>query len=60
MNALGYDFPGNSNAYYLPGQLFFKQALETFKTDEALFPNSWNAYNSCAGHFCPMARKRKP
>ncbi len=48
MNSLGYDFMGNSNPYHLPEQHLYKQALETFKTNVALFPGSWNAYDSYA------------
>ncbi len=48
MNTLGYDFMGNSNPYHLPEQHFYKQAVETLKTNAALFPNSWNAYDSYA------------
>lgn len=48
MNSLGYDLTGNSNPYHLPEQHFFKQALETFKTNVALFPDSWNTYDSYA------------
>lgn len=48
MNALGYDFMGATNPYHLPEQRFYKQAVETFKTNADLFPNSWNAYDSYA------------
>jgi CubicO group peptidase (beta-lactamase class C family) len=48
MNVLGYDFMGNSNPYHLPEKHFYKQAVETFKTNAYLFPNSWNAYDSYA------------
>lgn len=48
MNSLGYDFVGNSNPYHLPVQHFYKQAVETFKTNVELFPGSWNAYDSYA------------
>lgn len=48
MNSLGYDFMGNSNPYRLPEQHFYKQAVETLKTNVELFPNSWNAYDSYA------------
>ena len=48
MNSLGYDFMGNSNPYHLPEQHFYKQAIETLKLNVALFPNSWNAYDSYA------------
>lgn len=48
MNALGYDFMGNSNPYHLPEKHFYKQAVETFKINVDLFPNSWNAYDSYA------------
>lgn len=45
---LGYDFIGNSNPYHLPEQHFYKQAIETFKTNVDLFPDIWNAYGSYA------------
>lgn len=48
MNSLGYDFLGNSNPYHLPEQHFYKQPIETLKTNVDLFPNSWNAYDSYA------------
>lgn len=48
MNSLGYDFIGKINPYHLPEQHFFIQAIETFKTNVNLFPNSWNAYDSYA------------
>lgn len=48
MNSLGYDFLGNSNPYHLPEQHFYKQAVETLQMNVALFPHSWNAYDSCA------------
>ncbi|SDF12869.1 CubicO group peptidase, beta-lactamase class C family [Mucilaginibacter pineti] len=48
MNSLGYDFTGNNNPYHLPEQHLYKQAIETFKTNVNLFPNSWNAYDSYA------------
>lgn len=48
MNSLGYDFMGNSNPYHLPEQHLYKQAIETFKINTELFPNSWNAYDSYA------------
>lgn len=46
MNTLGYDFMGNNNPYHLPEKHFYKQAIETLKTNVDLFPNSWNAYDS--------------
>lgn len=48
MNTLGYDFMGNTNPYHLPETHFYKQAVETLKTNVELFPNSWNAYDSYA------------
>jgi tetratricopeptide (TPR) repeat protein len=39
---------GNSNPYHLPEQHLYKQAVETLKMNVALFPNSWNAYDSYA------------
>lgn len=46
MNTLGYDFLGNTNPYHLPEQHFYKQAVETLKTNAELFPDSWNAFDS--------------
>lgn len=48
MNSLGYDFLGNNNPYHLPEQHHYKQAVETLKINVALFPGSWNAYDSYA------------
>lgn len=48
MNSLGYDFIGNANPYHLPEKHFIREAVETMKTMVALFPNSWNAYDSYA------------
>lgn len=48
MNSLGYDFLGNSNPYHLPEKHLIKEALETFRTNTVLFPDSWNAYDSYA------------
>ena len=48
INSLGYDFMGTNNPYHLPEQHFYKQAIETLKTNIDLFPNSWNAYDSYA------------
>ena len=46
MNTLGYDFLGNTNPYHLPEQHFYRQAVETLKTNAELFPDSWNAFDS--------------
>lgn len=48
MNSLGYDFLGNSNPYHLPEKHFNLQAIETFKINAGMFPNSWNAFDSYA------------
>lgn len=46
INQLGYDFLGTDNPYRLPERHLYAQALETFKLNTELFPNSWNAYDS--------------
>lgn len=48
MNAMGYAFMGNSNPYKLPEEHYYELALETFKLNVTLFPESWNAYDSYA------------
>lgn len=48
INTLGYDFLGNSNPYHLPEKHLYKEALETFRLNTVLFPDSWNAYDSYA------------
>ena len=59
MNTLGYDFMGNSNPYHLPEQHFYKQAVETLKTNVNLFPNSWNAYDSYAEALLADGQKKE-
>ena len=48
MNVMGYSFMGNSNPYKLPEEHHYKLALETFKLNTELFPESWNVYDSYA------------
>lgn len=59
MNTLGYDFMGNSNPYHLPEQHLYKQAVETLKKNVALFPNSWNAYDSYAEALLAIGQKEE-
>lgn len=59
MNALGYDFMGATNPYHLPEQHFYKQAVETFKTNTDLFLNSWNAYDSYAEALLANGQKQE-
>jgi predicted Zn-dependent protease len=59
MNTLGYDFIGNSNPYHLPEKHFYKQAVETLKTNVELFPNSWNVYDSYAEALLEDGQKKK-
>jgi tetratricopeptide (TPR) repeat protein len=49
MNSLGYDFMGgsnNPNPYHFPEERKYMEAVETFKLNMELFPNSWNVYDS--------------
>ncbi|MDP9955463.1 CubicO group peptidase (beta-lactamase class C family) [Epilithonimonas hungarica] len=59
MNALGYDFMGNNNPYHLPEKHFYKQAIESFKTNTDLFPNSWNTYDSYAEALLESGQKEE-
>jgi len=45
-NALGYDLMGDSFYYYLPAVHHYPEALQVFKLNTQLFPNSWNTYDS--------------
>ena len=46
MNSFGYDLMGDSNVYHLPEEHHLAEALEVFKTNMDLFPQSWNVYDS--------------
>ena len=46
MNSFGYDLMGNSNVYHLPEEHHLTEALEVFRTNTELFPQSWNVYDS--------------
>lgn len=46
INLLGYEFLSSSNPYRIPVQQKIKEALETFKLNMELFPQSWNVYDS--------------
>lgn len=46
INLLGYEFLSPSNPFRIPVQQKMKEALETFKINMELFPQSWNVYDS--------------
>lgn len=46
MNSLGYDLMGDNNTYHLPEEHHLTEALEVFRINAELFPQSWNAYDS--------------
>jgi CubicO group peptidase (beta-lactamase class C family) len=46
MNTIGYDLMGGSNVYHLPEEHHLTEALEVFRTNTDLFPQSWNVYDS--------------
>jgi CubicO group peptidase (beta-lactamase class C family) len=46
MNSIGYDLMGDSNVYHLPEEHHLSEALEVFRTNTELFPQSWNVYDS--------------
>jgi tetratricopeptide (TPR) repeat protein len=49
MNSLGYDFMGgsnNPNPFHFPEEHKYMEAVETFKLNMELFPDSWNVYDS--------------
>jgi tetratricopeptide (TPR) repeat protein len=60
MNSLGYDFMGgsnNPNPYHFPEARKFYEAVETFKLNMELFPNSWNVYDSYGEALLTIGRK---
>lgn len=60
MNSLGYDFMGgsnNPNPYHFPEEHKYKEAVETFKLNMELFPNSWNVYDSYGEALLTIGRK---
>jgi tetratricopeptide (TPR) repeat protein len=49
INLIGYDLMGgsnNPNPYRFPEEHKYQAALETFKLNTELFPNSWNVFDS--------------
>ena len=45
-NALGYDLMGDSSRLHLPVPHHYADAIDVFRTNSQLFPNSWNVYDS--------------
>jgi tetratricopeptide (TPR) repeat protein len=62
MNLLGYDFMGgsnNSNPFRFPEENKYQEALETFKLNVELFPDSWNVYDSYGEILLKLGRKEE-
>lgn len=62
MNLLGYDLmggPNNPNPYHFPEVRKYQEALETFKLNMELFPQSWNAYDSYGEILLKMGYKNE-
>lgn len=60
INVLGYDFMGgvnNPNPYRFAEERKYQQALETFKLNTELFPDSWNVYDSYGEILLLLGRK---
>lgn len=60
MNSLGYDLLGganNPNPFHFPEEHRYKEALETFKINTELFPDSWNTYDSYGEALLMVGRK---
>jgi CubicO group peptidase (beta-lactamase class C family) len=60
MNSLGYDFMGgsnNPNPYHFPEEHRYTEAIETFKLNMELFPDSWNVYDSYGEVLLTVGRK---
>jgi CubicO group peptidase (beta-lactamase class C family) len=60
MNLLGYDLLGgsnNPNPYHIPEEHKYTEAVETFKLNKELFPNSWNVYDSYGEALLTIGRK---
>jgi tetratricopeptide (TPR) repeat protein len=56
-NTLGYDFLGNTNPFHMPVEHKYAQALIVFETNIALFPRSWNVYDSYGEALLKSGRK---
>ncbi|HLO81972.1 MAG TPA: serine hydrolase [Chitinophagaceae bacterium] len=62
MNLLGYDFLGganNPNPFHFPEEHKVAEALETFKLNVELFPDSWNVYDSYGEALLVVGRKEE-
>jgi CubicO group peptidase (beta-lactamase class C family) len=62
MNLLGYAFlggPNNPNPYHFPETPKYAEAIETFKLNMELFPDSWNVYDSYGEALLAVGRKEE-
>jgi tetratricopeptide (TPR) repeat protein len=62
MNLLGYNFMGgvnNPNPFRFPEEHKYKEAIETFKLNTELFPNSWNVYDSYGEALLAVGQKEE-
>jgi len=59
LNALGYDFMAASDPFHLAGKPRYDLALRVFQTNIRLFPESWNAYDSCGEALLNMGRRQE-
>lgn len=62
MNLLGYDFMGgtnNPNPFRFPEENKYPEALETFRFNTELFPDSWNVYDSYGEILLKMDQKEE-
>ncbi|MBC7851509.1 MAG: beta-lactamase family protein [Chitinophagaceae bacterium] len=62
MNLIGYDFLGgvnNPNPFRFPEEHLYKEAVETFKLNAELFPNSWNVFDSYGEALVVIGEKAK-
>lgn len=60
MNSLGYDLMGgvnNPNPFRFPEAHKYAEALEVFRLNTELFPDSWNAYDSYGEILFTLGRK---
>lgn len=62
LNLLGYDFMGgsnNPNPYHFPEIHKYAEALETFRINTELYPDSWNVYDSYGEALLVAGRKKE-
>ncbi len=62
LNLLGYDLMGGDNfpnPYHFPEVRRYKDALEVFRLNTELFPNSWNVYDSYGEILMTLGRKEE-